>query len=222
MDHPDFVATKLAIARVGAAVAIPINFLEPARRAELCAAPSPTRCCWSVHRWIRGLGTTTGSWTSWRPAGAEGAGGTRFRAPEGHGAGPRRARHRRAGVSPRLATFGADAPAALLPRHPGPRRTVRHHLHLGTTGSPRRDDDARHDGANRLQQRLGLEDGRRILFPLPMYHVYGYVEGLLAALFVGGAIVPQLPGRGRDAGRHRAPRGDRRAADPDHDAGAVR
>ena len=37
-----------------------------------------------------------------------------------------------------------------------------------------------------------FEDGRRIAFSLPMYHVYGYVEGLLAVLWVGGAIVPQL------------------------------
>jgi fatty-acyl-CoA synthase len=37
-----------------------------------------------------------------------------------------------------------------------------------------------------------FEDGRRILFSLPMYHVYGYVEGLLAVLFVGGAVIPQL------------------------------
>jgi fatty-acyl-CoA synthase len=36
-----------------------------------------------------------------------------------------------------------------------------------------------------------FEDERRILFSLPMYHVYGYVEGLLACLFVGGAIIPQ-------------------------------
>lgn len=36
----------------------------------------------------------------------------------------------------------------------------------------------------------GFEDGRRILFALPMYHVFGYVEGLLPALFVGGAIIP--------------------------------
>lgn len=33
-------------------------------------------------------------------------------------------------------------------------------------------------------------DGRRILFALPLYHVFGYIEGLLAALFVGGAICP--------------------------------
>ena len=37
-----------------------------------------------------------------------------------------------------------------------------------------------------------FEDGRRIAFALPMYHVYGYVEGMLAALFVGGAIIPRL------------------------------
>ena len=38
----------------------------------------------------------------------------------------------------------------------------------------------------------GFEDGRRIVFSLPLYHVYGYVEGLLACMFVGGSVVPQL------------------------------
>ena len=37
----------------------------------------------------------------------------------------------------------------------------------------------------------GFEDARRILFSLPLYHVYGYVEGLLACMFVGGAIIVQ-------------------------------
>ncbi len=36
-----------------------------------------------------------------------------------------------------------------------------------------------------------FQDGRRILFALPLYHVFAYVEGLLAALFAGGAIIPQ-------------------------------
>jgi len=36
-----------------------------------------------------------------------------------------------------------------------------------------------------------FEDGRRILFALPMYHVFGYVECLVACTFVGGAIIPQ-------------------------------
>lgn len=33
-------------------------------------------------------------------------------------------------------------------------------------------------------------DGWRIGFSLPLYHVFGYIEGLLAVLFVGGAVVP--------------------------------
>ncbi|WP_417564309.1 class I adenylate-forming enzyme family protein [Microbacterium sp.] len=36
-----------------------------------------------------------------------------------------------------------------------------------------------------------FDDGWRIGFALPLYHVFGYIEGMLAALFVGGAIVPQ-------------------------------
>ncbi|GAB3609077.1 FadD3 family acyl-CoA ligase [Humibacter ginsengiterrae] len=36
-----------------------------------------------------------------------------------------------------------------------------------------------------------FDDAWRIGFALPLYHVFGYVEGMLAAMFVGGAIVPQ-------------------------------
>ncbi len=35
----------------------------------------------------------------------------------------------------------------------------------------------------------GFEAGRRIYVPLPLYHVYGYVEGLLAAVLAGGCIL---------------------------------
>lgn len=35
-----------------------------------------------------------------------------------------------------------------------------------------------------------FDDGWRISFALPLYHVFGYVEGMLAAMFVGGAIAP--------------------------------
>ena len=35
----------------------------------------------------------------------------------------------------------------------------------------------------------GFELGRRIFVPLPMFHVYGYVEGLLAVILVGGAVL---------------------------------
>jgi fatty-acyl-CoA synthase len=35
------------------------------------------------------------------------------------------------------------------------------------------------------------EDGRRVLFALPLYHVYGYIEGLVSSFFVGGTVIPQ-------------------------------
>ena len=37
-----------------------------------------------------------------------------------------------------------------------------------------------------------FDEGWRVTFSLPMYHVYGYVEGMLTVPFVGGAIIPQL------------------------------
>lgn len=36
-----------------------------------------------------------------------------------------------------------------------------------------------------------FDDGWRIGFALPLYHVFGYIEGMLAVIFAGGAIVPQ-------------------------------
>jgi fatty-acyl-CoA synthase len=35
-----------------------------------------------------------------------------------------------------------------------------------------------------------FDDGWRISFALPLYHVFGYIEGLLAAIWAGGAVVP--------------------------------
>ena len=64
----------------------------------------------------------------------------------------------------------------------------------GTTGRPKgamltHDMLLRSAFASALTR--NFEDGRRIAFALPMYHVFGYVECWIAALFVGGAIIPQ-------------------------------
>ncbi|GAA4737152.1 AMP-binding protein [Actinomycetospora chibensis] len=71
----------------------------------------------------------------------------------------------------------------------------------GTTGSPK-GVLITHDATQRTGYASALtrafEDGRRILFSLPCYHMFGYVEGLMAAMMVGGAIIPQTafdPGR---------------------------
>jgi fatty-acyl-CoA synthase len=64
----------------------------------------------------------------------------------------------------------------------------------GTTGRPK-GVELTHD--QELRSAYGsaytraFEDGRRILFALPLHHVFAYVEGLLAAMFVGGAVVAQ-------------------------------
>ncbi|MBJ8345154.1 class I adenylate-forming enzyme family protein [Antrihabitans sp. YC2-6] len=81
----------------------------------------------------------------------------------------------------------------------------------GTTGSPKgvlitHDAVLRTAYASALTRAFG--DGRRILFSLPCYHMFGYVEGLLAATMVGGAVILQtsFDPRGYLAGveRHRA------------------
>jgi fatty-acyl-CoA synthase len=35
-----------------------------------------------------------------------------------------------------------------------------------------------------------FDEGWRVSFALPLYHVFGYIEGMLAVIFVGGAIAP--------------------------------
>jgi fatty-acyl-CoA synthase len=64
----------------------------------------------------------------------------------------------------------------------------------GTTGLPK-GVLVSHDAVLRTAFASALtrayEDGRRILFSLPCYHMFGYVEGLLSVGFVGGAAIPQ-------------------------------
>lgn len=64
----------------------------------------------------------------------------------------------------------------------------------GTTGSPK-GVMVTHDSVLRTAYASALtrafEDQRRILFSLPCYHMFGYVEGVLAAMVVGGAVIPQ-------------------------------
>ena len=38
----------------------------------------------------------------------------------------------------------------------------------------------------------GYQEGRRIFVPLPFYHCFGYIEGIIAASMVGGTIILQV------------------------------
>jgi len=63
----------------------------------------------------------------------------------------------------------------------------------GTTGRPK-GAILTHDMVLRSAWSSALtrafEDGRRVQFALPMYHVFGYVECWVATVFVGGAVIP--------------------------------
>ena len=190
-NQPEFVAAKLAISRIGA-VTIPINFLN--RRDELgyVLRQSDAVLLITMNR-FRGLEYLQ-FLDELAPGWAQHAGGTAFPRLRQVVAFSTDGRALPAGAAD-LNRFGIDAPAWEPAPHPGPHSLCDIIYTSGTTGSPK-GVMITHDMM--LRTAFGsawgraFEDGRRILFSLPMYHVYGYVEGLLAAWFVGGAIVPQL------------------------------
>ena len=65
----------------------------------------------------------------------------------------------------------------------------------GTTGNPK-GVLLTHDNLLRCAYTVtyhhAFADARRALFSLPMYHCYGVIQGLLAGLIVGGAMIAQL------------------------------
>lgn len=81
---------------------------------------------------------------------------------------------------------------AAMDRHPAPDDVADIIYTSGSTSTPKgvllsHDMLLRSAYANCLNR--GFETGRRVYVPLPLYHVYGYVEGLLSCLFVGGAVL---------------------------------
>ena len=190
-NHPEFVAVKFGIARAGA-VAVPINFLN--RRDELgyVLHQSDAVLLVTMDHW-RNL-DYLGFLDQLAPGWERQAGGAAFPRLKQVVVFPTGGQPVRSGAS-LLADFVANAPAWQAISHPGPLSNSDIIYTSGTTGAPK-GVMLTHDMMLRTafgsSYGRAFEDGRRILFSLPMYHVYGYVEGLLAALFVGGAIVPQL------------------------------
>jgi len=98
------------------------------------------------------------------------------------------------GVGAAFAELEADAEAVDLPAI-DPFGLVDLIYTSGTTGDPK-GVMISHDMLTRTAfasaYARAFEDARRIVFALPMFHVFGYVEGMLAAPWAGGAIVPQV------------------------------
>ena len=186
-NYPAFAALKFAVAAVGC-VAVPVNILN--RRDELAYVLRQSRAALLVtmdrFRDLDYLGMLDDIAPGWETAG----GGQDlpdlrsiavFKA-EGEG---------RAGAIPFEALI-ATAPVQVKADPQAPADII---YTSGTTGSPKGvllTHDMLLRAAFGSAYARAFEDGRRIHFSLPMNHVYGYVEGLLAALFVGGAVVPHL------------------------------
>ncbi|MET0659519.1 MAG: class I adenylate-forming enzyme family protein [Steroidobacteraceae bacterium] len=189
-NYPEFVALKFAIARVGA-VAVPINFLNRAAELSYVLQQSDAVLLITMDRfrdldYLQALDEIAPDWES---AGG-GAVLSRLRGVVVFSA-LRDCKRPKAMTLDELCALETQAEF-----NPGAASSLSDIIYTsGTTGGPKgvlltHDMLLRTAYASALAR--AFEDGRRVLFSLPLYHVFGYVEGMLSVLFVGGAIVPQL------------------------------
>jgi fatty-acyl-CoA synthase len=190
-NYLEFVPLKFAVARTGAA-AIPFNYLY--REDELLYVLRQSRCTVLVtmtgFAGLDHLGMLDRVAPGWETGRAEALPDLRA-VVQLETEGPARD-----GV------LTVEALAALGDEHPGaadatgvtPDDLGDILYTSGTTGSPK-GVMVTHDAVQRTGYGSALtrafEDGRRVLFSLPCYHMFGYVEGLIAAMIAGGAIVPR-------------------------------
>ena len=188
-NYPEFVALKFAVSRIGA-VAVPVNVQN--RRDELGyilrQSDAAALIVMDRFRDLDYLAMLDDLAPGWETAG----GGTAFPRlrqvvvfPTGDA--PLRA------AAQTFAALNVDGGWA---RPSGDPQALSDIIYTsGTTGPPKGvllSHDQLLRAAFASTHARAFEAGQRIVFALPMYHVYGYVEGLLAVLFVGGAIVPLL------------------------------
>ncbi|HEU0197707.1 MAG TPA: AMP-binding protein [Nevskiaceae bacterium] len=198
-NHPQFVALKFAIARCGA-IAVPLNFLFRTDELRYVLKQSDAAVLVTMEKfrnldYLHMLDEMAPGWDQ-AGGGSRGAAFPKLRAivtfdPE---------QHTRAGV-PDLAELEA-AGAEVAPEVVDARQAkvqagdiVDIVYTSGTTGFPKgamlTHDNVLHCAYSSVLIRA-LDDGHKTLFALPLYHVFAYVEGLLAVMYVGGAVIPQL------------------------------
>ena len=196
-NYPQFVAVKFAIARAGA-VAVPFNYLY--RESELAFVLRDSSCRVLVTMTEFGSldyqGMLDGIAPGWdRPGFADRSDDVdavpalRHVVVLGTGGDPRAGALTVDGLAHLADDRAAPSALAIDPSSPGDMLYT-----SGTTGSPK-GVVVSHDAVLRTAYASALtrayEDGRRVLYSLPCYHMFGYVEGLLSVMFVGGAVILQ-------------------------------
>lgn len=189
-NFAEFVALKYAIARVGA-TCVPVNFLN--RRDELGyvlqqsdAAALITMDAFRDLDYLAMLDDLAPGWET-------GAGGDVFPRLRQVVVFPASGGPVRDGAFS-FADLEAAEPYAGRP-DPDPQAVSDILYTSGTTGSPK---GAMLSHDQYLRAAFGscyaraFADGWRVTFSLPMYHVFGYAEGMLTVPFVGGAMVAQV------------------------------
>jgi fatty-acyl-CoA synthase len=178
-NYPEFAAIKFAIARTGA-IAVPLNYLYRAEELRFVVADAECRVVITMTEFA-GLRY---------PEMLHGmAGEPTLVLLDTDGSAVADAL-----TVPALAALGRSRPGACRQIAVDPLSAGDMLYTSGTTGSPK-GVLVTHDAVLRTAYASALtrayEDGRRILFSLPCYHMFGYIEGLLSATVVGGAIIPQ-------------------------------
>ncbi|MCV7412362.1 acyl--CoA ligase [Mycobacterium florentinum] len=187
-NYPQFVTIKFAIARVGA-IAVPVNFLY--RHDELRYVLDDSGCrvviTMSGFRGLDYQSMLDGIMPGWDAPGPDAPRNVVLLDTDG------RARPGCLTVAG-LAALGGENPGASAGLVVDPDSASDMLYTSGTTGSPK-GVLVTHDAVLRTAYASALtrayEDGRRILFSLPCYHMFGYIEGLLSVMFAGGAIIPR-------------------------------
>lgn len=195
-NFPEYVAVKYAIARVGA-VAVPVNFALRRQELSYILEQSDSTALITMdhlrdRNYLEDLDVLM---PGWEHAGG-GAQWPRLRRVFVHTTGGKL--RSAATTLSTLASMGTPTSRAELIRResqadPHFRSDVIYTS--GTTGLPKGvmlSHDMILRAAYASAYTRAFEDGRRILFSLPMYHVFGFVECLIASTFVGGAIVPHI------------------------------
>ena len=188
-NHPDFVTVLFGAWRLGASV-IPVNFLFRADELAYVIEQSGAKVVVTMNS-FRGLDyieVFDKLEPGWREGRFERFGD--LAAVVVHGAAPDGAMS----VDDLLGSE-PDASDPLPSIDPSPDDTAVVMYTSGTTGLPKgvtMTHDALLRTAYAAAYHRAFEDGRRILFSMPLYHAFGLLEGLLAAMVVGGSIVPQL------------------------------